>query len=94
MSSLAAACVLLQLLDQALTLQGLDAGVRVLVQGVLLVLAVAAGAIARVSRQGVQRLTHRSAQLASLPMTRCPSVLPPHQVPPARDRHYNAEGIE
>ena len=59
-SSLAAACVLLQLLDQALTLQGLDAGVRVLVQGVLLVLAVAAGAIARVSRQGVQRLTQQS----------------------------------
>lgn len=58
-SSLVAACFLLQLLDQALTLQGLDDGVRVLVQGLLLVLAVAAGAIARVSRQGFQDLTHR-----------------------------------
>jgi ribose transport system permease protein len=58
-SSLVAACLLLQVLDQALTLQGLDAGVRVLVQGVLLVLAVAAGAIARVSRQGVQGLVRR-----------------------------------
>ena len=58
-SSLVAACVLLQVLDQALTLQGLDAGVRVLVQGGLLVLAVAAGAIARVSRQGLQQFVRR-----------------------------------
>lgn len=64
-SSLAAACVLLQLLDQALTLQGLDDGVRVLIQGLLLVLAVAAGAIARISRQGVQNLTNRKPSATS-----------------------------
>ena len=69
-SSLVAACLLLQVLDQALTLQGLDAGVRVLVQGVLLVLAVAAGAIARVSRQGVQGLVRRR-----------PVSLPPRAAP-------------
>ena len=64
-SSLVAACLLLQTLDQALTLQGLNDGVRVLVQGVLLVLAVAAGAIARVSRQGVKQLTQRRPTAAS-----------------------------
>jgi ribose transport system permease protein len=62
---LVAACLLLQTLDQALTLQGLDAGVRVLVQGVLLVLAVAAGAIARASRQGLQQLTRGRPSAAS-----------------------------
>lgn len=60
-SSLVAACLLLQTLDQALTLQGLDPGVRVLVQGVLLVLAVAAGAIARVGRGAFQTLNRRAA---------------------------------
>lgn len=64
-AALAAACVLLQVLDQALTLQGLDAGVRVLVQGVLLVLAVASGSIGRVAHQGIRRLTSRKRVVAS-----------------------------
>ena len=64
MGSLVAASLLLQLLDQALTLQGLEAGVRVLVQGILLVLAVAAGPIARVSRQGIKQVTRRGAVTA------------------------------
>ncbi len=55
-SSLVGACFLLQLLDQALTLHAFDAGVRVLVQGALLVLAVASGSIGRFSRMGMQRL--------------------------------------
>lgn len=63
-SALVAACLLLQTLDQALTLQGMDSGVRVLVQGVLLVLAVAAGALARVVRRGVDPLFQRRAQKA------------------------------
>ncbi len=83
----------LQTLDQALTLQGLDAGVRVLVQGVLLVLAVAAGAIARVSRQGVQQPAPEAAR-PRRPVIQLSAQLPPTCNATTRDRHYNAEGIE
>jgi ribose transport system permease protein len=66
-SSVVAACLLLQTLDQALTLQHLDSGVRVLIQGVLLVLAVAAGAIAKVGREAFRHLNHRRGAVTASP---------------------------
>ncbi|MGQ7937625.1 ABC transporter permease [Paraburkholderia sp. D1E] len=55
-SSLIAGCLLLQVLDQALAIQNFSPGVRLMVQGVVLILAVAANTLALLARQGWQRL--------------------------------------
>ncbi|WP_270889651.1 ABC transporter permease [Pedococcus sp. 5OH_020] len=55
-SPLVAACVLLPLIDQSLALHDLSPGLRVVVQGVLLVVAVAAGAMTQLGRAGLKRL--------------------------------------
>jgi ribose transport system permease protein len=55
-SSLIAACLLLQVLDQALAIQNFSPGVRLMVQGVVLILAVAANTLTQHGRQGWKRL--------------------------------------
>jgi ribose transport system permease protein len=55
-SSLIAGCLLLQVLDQALAIQNFSPGVRLMVQGVVLILAVAANTLALLARQAWQRL--------------------------------------
>jgi ribose transport system permease protein len=64
-ASLVAACLLLEFIDQALALHQLSSGMRVLVQGVLLVLAVAASSIAMLVRAGWRRATGPSHESAS-----------------------------
>ena len=55
-SSLVAACLVLQLLDQALALEDLSQGVRAVVQGVILVLAVSISVLVTFGRSGFTRL--------------------------------------
>ena len=55
-SSLFAACLLLQLFDQVLTLHNLSAGALDLIQGLLLVLAVSLGTLAQFGGRGYKRL--------------------------------------
>ncbi|KQT93485.1 hypothetical protein ASG49_00200 [Marmoricola sp. Leaf446] len=55
-SPLVAGCLLLPLIDQALALHDLSSGLRVVVQGVILVAAVAAGALTQMGRSGLKRL--------------------------------------
>ncbi|MFV0457369.1 MAG: ABC transporter permease [Actinomycetales bacterium] len=54
-SSLIAACLVLQLLDQALALENLSQGVRAVVQGVILVLAVSLTVLVTFGRSGLKR---------------------------------------
>ncbi|WP_158083895.1 ABC transporter permease [Mycobacterium sp. AT1] len=51
-SSLMAACIVLQVLDQALAIQNLSPGVRLMVQGVVLICAIAAETLLRLGRRG------------------------------------------
>ncbi|ROZ52927.1 ABC transporter permease [Rhodococcus sp. WS1] len=55
-SSLIAACLLLQVLDQALAIENFSPGVRLMVQGVVLILAVAANTLMQFGRSGFTRL--------------------------------------
>ena len=55
-SSLVASCLVLQLLDQALALEDLSQGVRAVVQGVILVLAVSISVLVTYGRSGFTRL--------------------------------------
>lgn len=55
-SPLVAACVLLPLIDQSLALHNLSPGLRVVVQGALLVAAVAASSLTQLGRTGLKRL--------------------------------------
>jgi ribose transport system permease protein len=53
------ACIFLQLLDQFLAILGLSAGVRIVVQGLALVVAVAALTLGRYGLTGIQRVARR-----------------------------------
>jgi len=69
-SSLVAACLVLQLLDQALALEDLSQGVRAVVQGVILVLAVSISVLVTYGRSGFTRLRGMGARTN-------PGFLPP-----------------
>ncbi len=64
-SPLVAGCLLLPLIDQSLALHDLSPGLRVVVQGVLLVVAVAAGALTRMGRDNLKRLMGSGLKRAS-----------------------------
>ena len=55
-SSLVASCLVLQLIDQALALEDMSQGVRAVVQGVILVLAVSISVLVTYGRSGFTRL--------------------------------------